>query len=718
MSDGAQQHGAAAAAAESVVSQASGDTLASSSRGLDGRGIGSEEASDLHEDTAGGKKKRTRPRLEHAPSRALLPPTSPLTNGGKMPPPLTRKLSVVSPTSRRVEEDDDSSQSEDEEDAADYKRGGYHPVKVGDTFRGRYRVIQKLGWGHFSTVWLVRDLKAAASYAALKIVKSAPQYTDAAQDEIKLLCAVRDTSPDAAGRHRIVLLLDHFKHQGPNGTHVCMVMEVLGCPLLKLIKLYEYNGLPKVLLRRIVQQTLEGLAYLHGHCRIIHTDIKPENILVCLSKEDVQDLGQRAEAQAASSKSDKLSNAGSAAAAALSSGKKLSKTQKRNLKRRLKKSQAAAAAAASSPSAGANPSSASVPASAAHDDTEESANTSLPLDAAQGQGLGVRSQESEAAAAAVTRPVDWAARVFDPAWLSSCDIKIADLGNACWVDRHFSADIQTRQYRCLEVILGAPYGPSADIWSVACMAFELATGDYLFEPHTGDNYSRDEDHVALIIELLGTIPKHIALSGEYSREVFTRRGELRHIKGLKPWGLESVLHEKYRFNADEATSFTTFLLPMLDMNPSRRASAATALTHGWLSPDDEQLGGSLREQGAVTVEDIAADHDDVTVATSSTPSSESERASKASMPTTKTTIPTAAAAGGGGAATQHDDCNPNDHCWFTGRLGLLTRASRSVATVWVMRMVCARGWEKQRRGPACSVIGRRCRGDDGSGYRL
>ena len=35
------------------------------------------------------------------------------------------------------------------------------------------------------------------------------------------------------------------------------------------------------------------------------------------------------------------------------------------------------------------------------------------------------------------------------------------------------------------------------------MAFELATGDYLFEPHSGENYSRDEDHIAHIIELLG-----------------------------------------------------------------------------------------------------------------------------------------------------------------------------------------------------------------------
>jgi serine/threonine protein kinase len=114
-----------------------------------------------------------------------------------------------------------------------------------------------------------------------------------------------------------------------------------------------------------------------------------------------------------------------------------------------------------------------------------------------------------------------------------CDIsiKIADLGNACWVDHHFTEDIQTRQYRCLEVLLGAGYNTAADIWSTACMAFELATGDYLFEPHTGDDYSRDEDHLAHIIELLGPIPRHIATVGKYAKEFFNRKGKL--VIGLK-----------------------------------------------------------------------------------------------------------------------------------------------------------------------------------------
>lgn len=48
-------------------------------------------------------------------------------------------------------------------------------------------------------------------------------------------------------------------------------------------------------------------------------------------------------------------------------------------------------------------------------------------------------------------------------------VKIADLGNACWVNHHFTNDIQTRQYRSPEVILGAKWGASTDVWSMAAM---------------------------------------------------------------------------------------------------------------------------------------------------------------------------------------------------------------------------------------------------------
>ena len=117
------------------------------------------------------------------------------------------------------------------------------------------------------------------------------------------------------------------------------------------------------------------------------------------------------------------------------------------------------------------------------------------------------------------------------------------------------------------------------------MIFELATGDYLFEPHSGDNYSRDEDHIAHIIELLGSIPKSIALSGKFSREFFNKRGELIHISNLKPWDLYSVLTQKYNWSSKEAREFSDFLVPMLDYDVRRRATALDCLNHEWVKTE-------------------------------------------------------------------------------------------------------------------------------------
>jgi serine/threonine protein kinase len=71
-------------------------------------------------------------------------------------------------------------------------------------------------------------------------------------------------------------------------------------------------------------------------------------------------------------------------------------------------------------------------------------------------------------------------------------VKIADLGNACWVHKHFTNDIQTRQYRSPEAIVRYNYGPPADMWSMACMVFELATGDLLFKPKKGKHHNKSD----------------------------------------------------------------------------------------------------------------------------------------------------------------------------------------------------------------------------------
>ena len=151
---------------------------------------------------------------------------------------------------------------------------------MGESFKdGRYKVTRKLGWGHFSTVWLARDSKTG-KHVALKVVRSAAHYTETAVDEIKLLNRVVEANPNHPGKRYVVGLLDSFEHKGPHGTHVCMVFEVLGENLLGLIKRWNHRGIPMPLVKQITKQVLLGLDYMHRECGIIHTDLKPENVLI------------------------------------------------------------------------------------------------------------------------------------------------------------------------------------------------------------------------------------------------------------------------------------------------------------------------------------------------------------------------------------------------------------------------------------------------------
>jgi serine/threonine protein kinase len=115
------------------------------------------------------------------------------------------------------------------------------------------------------------------------------------------------------------------------------------------------------------------------------------------------------------------------------------------------------------------------------------------------------------------------------------------------------------------------------------MLFELLTGDFLFDPRSNDEFGKDEDHLAQMIETLGLMPNDWALSGMYAKKLLNSKGELKSIKQLKIWLLFDVMVEKYRMLPKEAESLCEFLLPMLEFRPEKRITAEEALKSPWLN---------------------------------------------------------------------------------------------------------------------------------------
>ncbi|XP_002095804.2 SRSF protein kinase 3 isoform X8 [Drosophila yakuba] len=551
---------------------------------------------------------------------------------------------------------------EEQEDASQYCRGGYHPVVIGDIFDNRFRVVRKLGWGHFSTVWLCRDLKDE-KYVALKVVKSAPHYIETAADEIRLLEAIRDADPMDVKRERIVRLMNHFTVRGVNGMHTCLVFEALGCSLYKLIVKNNYQGLAIAQVRNIIRQVLEGLDYLHSKCSIIHTDIKPENILLVIDNaaamnqqidDEINSLRvkgadfpdsyissiekqtkSRAKWPLIEPNGSTNTNTSNSTATNSNSSTPLAAVIMSTLDKEDTTTTTSSTLNSNTTSSLASKYSSllgdcecngglggsanlnnryraekKITAKSSGDWEEDGESDTLGEQSTLASTIGTPTDpdpepdpqpkdepepqpepQPEPSEGAIPENQSQSSQNNTYTIQSLIDnsnvrVKIADLGNACYDYHHFTEDIQTRQYRSIEVLLGAPYNYTADIWSTACLAFELATGDYLFDPHAGESYSRDEDHLAHIVELLGSIPQSVILRGKHGLKYFTSYGSLRNITKLKPWSLMNVLVEKYDWDPVEAKKFSDFLLPMLEYNPVIRASAAECLQHPWLEQEE------------------------------------------------------------------------------------------------------------------------------------
>ncbi|KAH7380788.1 serine protein kinase-like protein Sky1 [Pyrenochaeta sp. MPI-SDFR-AT-0127] len=504
---------------------------------------------------------------------------------------------------------DEAENTADEEDSEDYCKGGYHPVQVGEEYKdGKYTIVRKLGWGHFSTVWLSRD-NTTGKHVALKVVRSAAHYTETALDEIKLLKKVVDANKDHPGRKHVVSLLDSFNHKGPNGVHVCMVFEVLGENLLGLIKRWNHRGIPMPLVKQITKQVLLGLDYLHRECGIIHTDLKPENVLIEIGdveqivktyvkdepkKKDSEDSNRngRRRRRTLITGSQPLPSPLNASFNHAELANFPGNTQSLNkiMNERTGKDSPTTVPSPSSSQDGIVMSGAlatSSPASslsmaerlgiksaATEDDVQKQREKTADLLTKEVSGISLDKPSGSSGKTELEQQVENA--------FETISVKIADLGNACWVGHHFTNDIQTRQYRSPEVILGSKWGASTDVWSMAAMTFELITGDYLFDPQSGTKYGKDDDHIAQIIELLGTFPKGLCMSGKWSQEIFNRKGELRNIHRLRHWALPDVLHEKYHFSSEESKKIGSFLLPMLELLPADRANAGGMAGHEFL----------------------------------------------------------------------------------------------------------------------------------------
>lgn len=264
-------------------------------------------------------------------------------------------------------------------------------------------------------------------FVAMKIQKSASEFAESAIHEIKVLSSIAEGDP--SNSNCIVQLLDSFKHSGPNGQHLCLVIELLGDSLLRLIRHNNESGIGLDRVRKICVSILVALNYLHTELGMIHSDLKPENVLLTSTIDPAKDPVR--------SGLTPILDVG------LKSREGFVNLIEKKLRRRASKT---------------------------------SAKIALR------RNTMVRFSENRKSLEGIDL---------------SC--KIVDFGNAYPVNNQLPSEIQTRHYRAPEVILGSAYSFPVDMWSFACIAYELATGDVMFAPQSGPNYSEDEVRIYITL---------------------------------------------------------------------------------------------------------------------------------------------------------------------------------------------------------------------------
>ena len=530
----------------------------------------------------------------------------------------------------------------------------YQPLYLGEVLFERYVIKQYLGHGNSSSCWLAHDIKYG-NFVAIKLKYIDSTYIDNSYDEVEILQEIGNnnfdkdwlkalkeyykddplvlTEIETIEHTNVMQLLNTFIHYSENNIkYLCLVYEIMGINLLELIKRYNYKGIPLPYVRIIVKQILIGLDFLHRICNVIHTDINPENILLCLNKDELFSIQETGHFDVQkSAKRNKESNSNISKNNNLDSqiinindlnnDIIINDINLMDIDSEIKEAKINLGLETDDINGNGNddnysiddlierPRAASLPKLNLKLNINNDDNNLYDMDLnsyiydvenyLKEKKRIIKDEKYRKKLIKKNKLLSEAKTIKEKNEIflflnkernkiqkyiePDINIKICHFNKACKFNHRKNKKIQARQYRSPEVILGINYNETADIWSLACMIFELATGDYLFEPKSGENFTKNDDHLSKFIQFLGKIPKKLVSRGSNSNKYFNKLGKLKRIKNKKKINIKDILIDKYYFKEKEAQALTDFIMPMLEYFPEKRATARQMLKHPWLN---------------------------------------------------------------------------------------------------------------------------------------
>ena len=420
----------------------------------------------------------------------------------------------------------------------------------GEEFRSsilnnKYTLIEKIGFGSYSSVWLSYCI-SDNNYYAIKIQNS-EDYEEGVM-ELNILNKIKKYKSEY-----LINIVEGFevvkkeivrkkikkgsksiyKNIVEENKYICMVLPLMACSLYSLIRRGKYSrGLCTDLMNKSILCLLNAINVLHNNLEICHTDLKPENMLVNgksfkineiieeYSKYKLKFLYEKKVNDEITLKNYDMSS--------VNVKKKVRKIKSNILK-------------------------------SLHSNILKQMNTinNNSSDDESDNESEYSNSNSENSTIELLNDIS----------LEDCKIQLTDFGSNVKICNLDNEEIQTRYYRAPEVILQCKYNEKIDIWSIGCCLYELYTGSILFDPDKDEVINRDMNHLILINNIVGDIPENLIKRSPIKKEFFTKNNKLK-IKSDKDKSLDEML-ENVQFPNNKVNEL---IKKCLNINPDQRPS--------------------------------------------------------------------------------------------------------------------------------------------------